>query len=117
MKEGRGGAREAKERTAEPVAVDVGLPGARRWKNDDGQARPHGGIHGGRVLERARSTRERGRESGEVSECSGALLNEQWCDREAGHAAMAGARGVHARRPHRQAVEQVAGTGVDKVGS
>ena len=36
-KEGRGGAREDQERTAEPVTVDAGLPGARRWKNDGGQ--------------------------------------------------------------------------------
>ena len=36
-KESRGGAREDQERTAEPVTVDAGLPGARRWKNDGGQ--------------------------------------------------------------------------------
>ena len=69
VKEGRGGAREDKETTMEPVAVDAGLPGARRWKNDGGPARAHGGVHGGRVPELARSIRERGGESGEASEC------------------------------------------------
>ena len=34
-----------------------------------------------------------------------------------GHAARRWARGVHARRPRRQAVEQVAGTGEGDVGS
>ena len=114
------GAREAKERAAESVAVDAWLPGARRWKNDGGQAQARSGIHGGCFLKHARSTRERGRESGEASECSGssgALLNEQGRDREAGHAATVGACSVHARRPRRQAIEQVTGTGVDKVGS
>ena len=54
-KEGRGGAREDQERTAEPVTVDAGLPGARRWKNDGGQARARGGNNGGR--KRARGER------------------------------------------------------------
>jgi len=62
------GVHENEERLAEPVAVDAWLPGARRWKNDGGQARVHGGIHGGRFPKRARNTIERGRESGDASE-------------------------------------------------
>ena len=47
---------------------------------------------------------------------SGAQLNEQGHGREAGHATMAGAHGVHARWPCQHSDEQVAGAGVGKVG-
>ena len=61
--------------------------------------------------------------SGEASRPGAPLLGvrhrahgrEQGRNREVGHAGMAEARDVHARRPRRQAVEQVAGTGVDMV--
>ena len=49
-----------------------------------GQARAHGGNHGGRVPERTRSTRERGRKSGEASECSGSSGVRIWRLREQG---------------------------------
>ena len=111
MKEGRGGAREDQERTAELVTVDAGLPGARRWKNDGGQGRARGGIYGGR--KRARG--ERREEELGVERRVVLVLHYLECG--AGHAAESRTRGNGggARQPRRQAVEQVAGTGVDMV--
>ena len=51
-----------------------------------------GGVHGGRVLARPEHERERARRDGEGWGSSGARLKEQRRDREAGHAAAAGAR-------------------------
>jgi len=44
-------------------------------------------------------------------------LKQQGCDSEAGHAAAAGVRGVHARRPRRQSVKHVVSVAVGKVGA
>ena len=52
---------------------------------------------------------------GESSWSSTTWSAAQGTRQRAGHVATVEARGVHARRPRRQAVEQVAGTGVDMV--